>query len=177
MSMNDIEALADSYADNRHALADLLNEINEAQRAIISARLGEIRIALAATAAAEDQLKSAIEAAPHLFEKPRTRVLHGIKVGYQKGKGKVEIDDEPKTIRFIREKVPADQAELLIKVTERVDRRAVGDLTAADLKRLGIRVVETGDQILIKPVDGAVDKLIKALLADLPDDSSAEVAA
>lgn len=170
MNMKTIEALAEGYAQRRHALADLLNQIDAEQRAIITRRLRDVRLALADAAAAEDALRNAIEAAPELFEKPRTRVLHGVKVGYQKGKGKVEIPDEAKTIRYIREKLPTDQAELMIRVTEKVERRAVMDLTAADLKRLGIRIIESGDQIVIKPVDSQVDKLIKALLADIPDE-------
>jgi len=171
MSLQTIETMAERYARQRHTLADLVNQINEAQRAIILSQLCSLRLAMAETAAAEDALRNAIEAEPQLFEKPRTRVLHGVKVGYQKGKGKVEIDDEPKTIRYIREKLPTDQAELMIRVTERVERRAVMDLTAADLKRLGIRIVESGDQVVIKPVDSQVDRLIKALLADLPNDN------
>ncbi len=170
MSMKTIETLAEQYAKQRHALADLVNQINEEQRAIILRQLRSLRLAMAETAAAEDALRNAIEAEPQLFEKPRTRVLHGVKVGYQKGKGKVEIDDEAKTIRYIREKLPTDQAELMIRVTEKVERRAVMDLTASDLKRLGIRIVESGDQVVIKPVDSQVDRLIKALLADLPNE-------
>jgi predicted RND superfamily exporter protein len=173
MSMQQIETLAEQFAQRRHTLADLLNQIDAEQRAIITRNLRQLRLALADAAAAEDELRNAIDAAPELFDKPRTRVLHGVKVGYQKGKGKVEIPDETKTIRYIREKLPPDQAELMIRVTEKVERRAVMDLTASDLKRLGIRIVESGDQIVIKPVDSQVDKLIKALLADLPDEQEA----
>lgn len=162
-----IERKAAHYAEVRHELMDLLREIEAKQRQIIEERLGQIRAHLATVAAAEADLREWIEAYPTQFEKPRTRVFHGVKVGLQKGKGKVEIDDEPKTIRLIREKLPDEQAELLIKVTERVDRRMVADLTTADLKRLGIRVVESGDQVVIRPVDGDLDKLVSTLLSDV----------
>ena len=36
----------------------------------------------------------------------------------------------------------------------------------AELKRIGVTVEETGDQIVIKPTDSEVDKLVNALLAD-----------
>jgi len=167
MIMTHIEALAGQYADARDQLTALLRVIEARQREIIDRHLDQIRASIRQVAETEERLRHAIEAAPEQFDKPRTRIFHGIKVGLQKGKGKVEIDDEARTIRFIREKLPEEQAELLIKVTERVDRRMVADLTAADLKRLGIRVVESGDQVVIRPVDSQLDKLVKALLADV----------
>ena len=162
-----IERRAARYARQRAELLDLLHRIEQQQRRLIDQHLGQIRSLLAETAAAEDDLRRLVEGHPECFAKPRTRIFHGIKVGLQKGKGKVEIPDEAKTLRFIREKLPEEQAELLIKVTERVDRRMVADLTAADLKRLGIRLVESGDQVVIKPVDSDLDKLVKALLSNI----------
>jgi len=173
MILGHIETLAGVYADARRRLADLVREIESRQRRIVEDRLDEIRLALASTAEAEESLRHAIEAAPEQFDRPRTRTFHGVKVGLQKGKGKIEIDDETKTLRLIRERLPEDQAELLIKVTERVDRRMVADLTAADLKRLGIRVVESGDQVVIRPVDSDLDKLVRALLSDVEIEEAA----
>jgi len=174
--LHTIEKLSKHYAEQRHQLADLLSEIEQSQRDIINENIRHIRRLLAETAAAESELRNALESSPALFEKPRTRVLHGVKVGITKGKGKVEIPDETKTIDRIRKLLPEDQAELLISVKERVDRRVVADLTAADLKRLGIQVIDGGDQIVIRPVDSALDKLIKALLSDIPEEKT-EVAA
>ena len=45
---------------------------------------------MANVAQADANLKAAIEQAPGLFVKPRTIVLHGLKLGYQKGKGKID---------------------------------------------------------------------------------------
>ena len=114
--------------------------------------------------AARDHLQSYIEAAPELFTRPKTRIFSGVKVGYQAGKPRVEIPDEAETIRRIREQLPETQAELLIAVTERVDKRAVANLTAADLKRLRIRIEPGAEQVVIRPVDSDVDRIVKALL-------------
>lgn len=176
MNMQTIETLAKQFSDHRHTLADLLNDIDQQQRAIIHRHLRDLRLMLADTAAKEADLRAAIEASPELFGKPRTRVLHGVKVGITKSKGKVEIPDEEKTIDRIRKLLPEDQAELLINVKEKVDRSVVSDITAADLKRLGIRIAEIDDAVVIRPVDSALDKLISALLADIPDEKT-EVAA
>ena len=40
-----------------------------------------------------ESLRALIEESPELFEKPRSVVLHGIKLGYQKGKGGIVWDD------------------------------------------------------------------------------------
>jgi hypothetical protein len=39
----------------------------------------------------------------------------------------------------------------------------------SDLKRLGCEVAEAGDQIVIKPVDGEIDKLVNAYLKELAE--------
>lgn len=169
-----IEQRAARYAARRAELLDLLRRVEQRQRRVIDNHLGRIRDLLGKVAAAEDDLRRLIQAHPELFERPRTRILHGIKVGLQKGKGKVEIPDEAKTLRYIREKLPEEQAELMIRVTEKVERRALMDLTAADLKRLGVRLIESGDQVVIRPVDSDLDQLVKALLSriDLEEEAA-----
>ncbi|MBI5561297.1 MAG: hypothetical protein HY894_00350, partial [Deltaproteobacteria bacterium] len=37
---------------------------------------------------------------------------------------------------------------------------------AGDLKKLGVTVEETGDAVVIKPVDGEVERVVNALLRD-----------
>ena len=175
--MKTIETLAYAYSSLRHDLADRLMAIEAEQRRIIEDQIGDIRTDIALLAAAEDELHNAIDDNHGLFVKPRTRVLHGVRCGLKKGKGKVEIDDQTATIRRIRDSLPEDQAELLVNVKESVDKRLVADLAAADLKRLGIRITDSVDAIIIKPVDGAVDRLIKALLSDALNEQEPQEAA
>jgi hypothetical protein len=164
--MTDIERLARVYASERETLTQQV----EALRAIIAEaqrqHLPQIRAAIGRTGEAHAQLAAAIEARPELFKRPRTVTFAGVKVGYQKQKGKVVIRDEAGTIQRIRELLPREQAELLIRRVEAVHKPGVYDLTAADLKRLGIRIEDDTDMVLIKPVDSDVDKLVSALLKD-----------
>jgi len=76
----------------------------------------------------------------------------------------VTFADEAATINRIRQQLPTAQAELLIKRTEKVHKPGVYDLTAADLKRLGITIDADSDEVVIKPIDGEIDKLVDALL-------------
>jgi hypothetical protein len=39
------------------------------------------------------------------------------------------------------------------------------------LKKLGCTVRDTGDEVVIKPVDGDVDKIVRALLKDATEET------
>jgi GTP1/Obg family GTP-binding protein len=158
--------LTEHYAVEHAALRELVESLEAEMEALRRRSMASIRRQAASTAEAHDRLRTLIEAWPELFVKPRTVVIAGVRVGYMKGRGRIEIDDEAAVIERIRRLLPAEQAELLIRVRESVDRNAVADLNVADLKRLGIRIEETGDEVLIKPTDTQVDKLVAAILKE-----------
>ncbi len=166
MALENIQKLADRYAATRNVLTEKVHLLQGEMEAVKRSKLTSIKKALAKAVEAHDQLHAAIEAHPELFSKPKTHTFTGIRVGYMKQKGKVTIPDEEDTIRRIREQLPKAQAELLISVKESVAKSGVADLTAKDLKRLGITVTADSDQVTIKPVDGSVDKLVNALLKE-----------
>lgn len=164
-SLADIEQHTRRYADARDLLASrvqaLQDDIEQAKRR----KLPGIKKAAAAAAEARDKLRAAIEESQELFQKPRTLIIAGIRVGFTKGSGKLSFDDPARVVALIRRHYP-DQADALIKVTEAPVRKALGNLSVSELKRIGVTVEETGDQVVIKPTDSEVDKLVNALLAD-----------
>jgi len=166
-SMKHLEQLAAAYADARAQLVERAGRLQRELDAARSEHLPGIRSAHNQLGEAQIALRDAIEAAPTLFEKPKTRIVHGVKFGYQVHKGRVVFADEAATIARIRKLLPEEQAELMINTKESVHKPAVNDLSAADLKRLGITVTSDQDRIVIKSTDSAVDKLIAALTADL----------
>lgn len=176
MTLHEIEQLAERYADDRSAVADRVTALQASIEQAKREALPAIRQAVRRATESRDRLYAAIEDAPDLFRKPRTRVLSGVKVGFKKAKGKVEMDDEEKVIARIRAQLPAEQAELLIRVRESVHKPAVYDLTAGDLKRLGIRIADDCDQVVVQPTDGEVDKLVDALLGSDARDLDEEAA-
>lgn len=171
-TLNEIEVKAQSYGTAREALAGVLAALDDETRALRKKYLARIRSLVATAKERRADLHTLIAESPALFAKPRTRILHGVKCGFGKGKGKVEFDDEDAVIARIRKLLPEDQVELLISTKENVSKSAVCDLSVEDLKRLGIRVEGTGDVVVIKDAAGDVDKLVEALLKD-----DAEVAA
>jgi hypothetical protein len=167
MKMIDIEVKTKEYADARGVLADRVQRLNDEIEAAKRRLLPGIKKAVEVAAEKKAGLNSAIQAAPELFIKPRTIVICGIKVGLEKGKGKIEIpkEDEEKVVRLIEKYFP-DQADVLIQTKKKPAKKALSGLTVAELKKLGITVEETGDQVVIKGTDSDVDKLVKALLKE-----------
>ena len=164
-TMTAIEERARYYAACRDDLATRINALEAEVVVVREQHRAGILDALRAHKQAEEELRQAIAAAPELFDKPRTRVLHGIRVGYQKGKGGLEIADEEATVKLIRKHCP-DKLDALVKVTEKLIRKALQNLDAGLLKKLGIGILGTGDVIVLAATDGDLDKLIKALQGD-----------
>lgn len=93
-----------------------------------------------------------------------------MKVGYQKGKGTISFEDADSVVARIKKHLP-DQADVLIKLKETPVKDALAQLSAADLKKIGVTVSEAGDQVVIKPVDSEVDKMVDALLKDVGEEA------
>lgn len=163
---NDIEQLSADYATAMTDLAYEMGVLESAVRALKAKYLPGIKRDAARAAAVKAKLKARIEESPEQFIKPRTLLFHGVKVGFAKSKGTVSWSDEDAVIRRIRERLPKDQVELLIRSKENVHKPAVYDLVAADLKRLGIEITDAGDQVVIKLTDSDIEKIVDALLKD-----------
>lgn len=164
--MQAIELQAAAVAEARGILEERVADLQAELDAVRRKHLPKLRQAANAATGDVDRLRALIDDSRELFDKPRTRVLHGIRCGVTKQRGSVVIIDEERTIKRIRDQLPTEQAELLIRVRESVHKPAVYDLTAADLKRLGITIEADNDAVVVKPTDGAIDKLVDALLAE-----------
>lgn len=164
-TLNDIERSAKKYADARDHLAGIVAAMNEGIEAIKRDHMKRLKKAVADAAEHHDALKALIEKAPGCFVRPRSVIFHGIKLGFQKGKGKIEWDDADQVVRLIKKHFP-EQADVLITTSEKPVKEALNGLTAAELKKIGISVTEGGDAVFIKPADSAVDKIVDALLKD-----------
>lgn len=171
-TLQDIEQTAKPLAQAREALvntvADLNAEIDSAKRRC----LPRLRKQVQKVSEHHATLMAAVEAAPDLFVQPRTVVFHGIKLGYQKSKGSTKFEDEQKSIGLIRKKLP-ELADKLIVQTEKISKSALSQLSVAQLKSIGATVAESTDQVLIKPTDSAVDKMVSALIAEATEETEA----
>ena len=165
MTLTDISELTRKYAETRTELGAQLSDLQAALDAVTRVHKPVIRKLLAKAQAQRDAVVAAVDLHRDLFDKPRTQVYHGVRIGLQKGKGAITWDDEAAVVKLIRKHFP-DLADTLIKTTEKPVKDALKNLTAAELKRLGVQVTETGDEIVIRPLDSDLDKLVSKLLPD-----------
>jgi len=165
--MEEMELVARAFAQARTELAAAATEAERELQAVREKHGDHLRCLLGQTVDHKTVLEQLIADNPGFFDKPKTRVVDGIKFGLRKKQGKVEVKDPERTIERIRRFLPEEQAELLVRVREEVDLQAVKDLQVSDLKRLGIGIIEDTDVPVVKPVDPDVDKLIAAATRDL----------
>lgn len=164
-SLIEITDLARDLAQSRRSLSQAVGLAQAAIEEVKTKHLFLIETLTSQAGEDFDKLFAAVEASPDLFRKPRTRELHGIRVGFAKGKGKIEWNDASQVVTLIKKHLPA-QAETLIKTNEKPVKSALNGLSAADLKRIGVTVTEAGDRVVVTPVDGELDRLVEALLSD-----------
>lgn len=163
--MERIEALTRDYATWRERLAETVTTLQGQIEALTRAAAPDIRHLVREVAQAHDELRAEVEAHPELWTRRRTVVIQGVRVGMTKGKGKIEWDDPAQVVRLIRRHFP-DQADTLVRVKEEPIRPALAELSVAELRRIGCHVTDADDQVVIKPTDTSVDKLVAALLRD-----------
>lgn len=165
VTMKDIEQKTVAYARNFHMLDLKARLINKEIAEIKKKNLPMLKTIILKVQGALAELKEAIDASRGLFERPRTQIFDGIKIGLQKQKGKITWDDGDKVVALIKKHFP-EKADLLIHTEERPSKEALQDLSAADLKKLGVSVTQDSDEVLVKSTETEIDKLIAALLKE-----------
>jgi hypothetical protein len=163
MNLTDIEKLTKDYSDERTRLADRIRYLEDEINTLKRKRLPGIKNAVQNVVEKQEDLKSALEDSRPLFVRPKTVVFHGVKVGFQKSKGKLSWNDDAQGLKLIRKHFP-DQEDILIKKTERPSKDALLNLSAENLKKIGVTISDTGDVVVIKSTDSEIDKFVEALL-------------
>ena len=165
MKMSEIEALTKDYADKRRALGHEVVVLSGALAKVKNRRLPHLRKRAADLKEAEDKLRTAVEKNPQLFERPKSRVFHDTRIGYQKRPGAVGWDDAEAVVARIKKLFPTLVGSL-IKTKETPNKVALSTLSARDLKRLGVSVGDGGDVSFVKPADSDLDKIVAVYLGD-----------
>jgi len=165
MEIKSIEPLVAGYADAHTKLSALVKILEDELKAVKKVHIRAIKDAVVRAKERKSLLETAIKDSSSLFDDPRTRIMHGVKFGLQKQKGTIQYADEDKVIELIKKHLP-EQKDLLVKPEEKLLKSGLGDLAAADLKRIGVEISGASDAVVIKVVDGDVEKLVAAMLKD-----------
>jgi hypothetical protein len=166
VSIEQIEKKAQRYARAREELAELIAQMRAEQDEVKRRYMTPIRRTVAKAKERRESLYTEVEVSPDLFTKPKSRILHGIRVGWRKAKGKLTFPDAAKLIAKIKQVVPPGEQERLIKVEEKPVRAELNKLDAGTLKKLGVEVTADQDVPIVEPTDTEVDRIVDALIDD-----------
>lgn len=172
-TMNEIEAACKEARSARDSVFQRATMLQESIEQLKRKHLPHLRKGVERMAEADAKVMELLQKAPALFTKPRSVVLHGLKVGYAKGAGKLEFTDAGQVVKLVRRHFP-EQFDLLVKTKETPIKKTLQELPAADLKKLGITVQSTGDVVFIKDATDSVDKLVAALIKGEEEEAEEE---
>lgn len=175
MTLSEIESKTKALATTRQMLAGYVESLNAEIEDAKRRYLHHIKTAVNRAAKCHAELRDAIEGSSEEFKSPRTQVFHGIKVGFRKGTGGIDWDDDERTSDLIEKHFP-DQFKTLVKTTRKPQAKALASLEVGELKKVACRVESTGDVVVIKPIDSEVDKTVNALLKGAVDEAQREAA-
>jgi len=161
-----ISNLAEKFATAHAALAERVGEAHELMEMVRRQHLRPLTKAVAKAQEARANLLAMVESMPHLFVKPRTLVIHGIRCGFKKGQDKLEVTNVADTIQIIRTHLPDLAPALVRQPAPELAKAALGTLTDAQLAQIGVTVVPGKDETVAVSTTTNVDRLVAALLAD-----------
>lgn len=178
-SLQDIQKRAAALSECRDKLASLMLTLQTNIETVKNGSLADIRRVSRQIAKEHSELLELIKANPDHFVKPRSYVVDGIKFGMLLSTGSLTWEDDAKVCARIRRLVeagdiPQEQAELLIKTTEKPVASVLAQLDPALRTRLGVRLEGDGDQPLVKSVDSTVEKAVNAMINAAIKEAQAE---
>lgn len=168
-----IDALARQYADAQTDLDTLTNELKAEIDAAVRKRWPDLRRATTRAAERYDVLLAAVSGARDAFDAPKTRILHGVRVGYRKAADVVQVLNAANTCALIKRVLP-DQQGVLIATDEAPVMDGLKQLDDATLKLIGCRRVPGKDAPFAKLADTELDKVVAALMKGAIEKAEAE---
>ncbi|MCL5236340.1 MAG: hypothetical protein M1353_00635 [Nitrospirae bacterium] len=172
--LNELEQKTKQYHFAEDALAEAIRRMEDEIADVTRRHMRGIKLRFERTKEAYEDLYAEIVSAPDVFTKPKTRTINGVVCGFKKSKGMVAIADEAVTIRLIEKHFNQDMADTLIKTTKKCIKKALANLPASDLKKIGVNVEETGDKAVIALAASDTEKLIAAFRKKYMEDAQGD---
>ncbi|MBI5771901.1 MAG: hypothetical protein HZA93_29280 [Verrucomicrobia bacterium] len=165
----DLDSAAKSYRTAADSVAARVDELDHELRELYRRKLPGIRKALGEAKSAQDAAVAAVLRNKPMFEEKRTLVLRGVKLGLQKGAGKLdwEIEDDELVARIA--KLFKGEEEMLAQLLHTAVTPAkdgLKQLDAAVLAKLGVTVEGVGDYVVVSDTDSDARKLVKRILKE-----------
>ncbi len=164
-SIDELETRAKAHAAARTDLTNIVTLLNAELDAIKRKRMAKLKKSVADAAETGKALLDLVAESKTLFLKPKSVILYGIKCGFKKEKGKLDIADPEQTIKLIRKHFP-ELADNLIAKKEAPSKEGLNTCDAATLKKIGVTVTSDTEVAFISDPTSEVDKIVSALLKD-----------
>ena len=172
IDMKTIESLAGRLSAKRAALAETVAgaqaEIDEVRARVLPV----LRARIAAVSKAEAKLRKALIDGADQFQNPRTRIMHGLRVGWRKGRPVLTFSDPDAVVALIDRRL-SEEAPTLVKETRKPVKSALAKLEPRTLKMIGVRIADGVDEPVIEPTDGDIERMTKALLSSMNETAQA----
>jgi hypothetical protein len=165
-NLNEIEALTKQFSAVNDSLTMIKRELGSEVEAVKTKYFRKIKDAAEAVLQKKSGLEEAIKSSRHLFGKPKTLVISGVRVGFQKSKDRILWEDEAQVIQLIEKKMDEETAELLIKTEKKPVKESLMKLEEDELKKIACRIEKGEDKVLIKTIDSEIDKFVNSILKE-----------
>lgn len=163
-TMADLERLASQLAQAHTEIHSYTSTYVEAVQEFRKACARKLRGPVKRAADLETEIRTMIDANRELFAAPKSRTLHGIKLGIRKQPGGLRWTDEEIVLARIR-KLLKEQAPTFIKTTHKPVKDALSGLPAETLCKLGIEVIGSTDVAFVSATQDDPTKLVDAILS------------
>ena len=161
--LNQFDRAARAYSEARAAADDIVAPLNAALDALKRDHVPALRLAIGRATECLDVPKRLIAEHPEIFVKPKTQVLHGLRIGFMKERDVVVVHNEDATIEMIEAALP-DKAAVLIGTEKALRKTALATLTDDELVMIGAARKPGDDVPFIAPVDSEVEKFVSKMV-------------
>lgn len=162
-ALADIEAACKRATEAAEDLSGAITDLRAAIEPSIARALPRIRELLIQHRARRKAVADLVERHRALFDKPRTRIYHGVKVGLQALPEQLMLEDKDAALIARIDRELPDAAALLAPTSREVSLAAVKLLPDADLARIGgVRVAGETRVVVKLPLDP--EDAVRALL-------------
>jgi len=168
-----IDLLARQYADAQTDLDTRTNDLRQVIDRAVRDAWPELRRATTRAAERYEALLASVTDARDVFEKPKTKILHGVRVGYRKSKDAVQVLNAENTCALIHNVLP-DQVDVLISKTEKPVVAGLEQLDDEQLRKIGCKRVAGRDEPIAALAETELDKVVAALMKGAIEKAEAE---
>lgn len=165
-ALKKVEALCKAHSDKLILLATLTLKVRSEMRRVLAENAEELRKMADDVAKSERSIAALVDANRAAFKSPKTRMLHGVKVGLRTNQGSISFDcDEEVMISRLRGMFDEDRIADFVDVKETVKKTALRDLSDDEQKTLGVTLANNFDKVVVALDKGDPAKIAEALLA------------